>query len=46
LDGRRPDRLTLDATVERYTMRGRWRQDPAAAYADAEDVTVGATLVW
>lgn len=42
----RPERLTLDATVERYTMRGRDGKTPAAAYADADVLTVGATVVW
>jgi hypothetical protein len=42
----RPERLTLDAAVERYTMRGRDGKTPAEAYADAAVITVGANVTW
>lgn len=42
----RPERLTLDAAVERYTMRGRDGKTPKDAYADAAVITVGANFTW
>ena len=42
----RPERLTIDAAVERYTMRGRDGKTPADAYADANVLTVGANFSW
>jgi hypothetical protein len=42
----RPERLTIDAALERYTMRGRDGKTPVDAYADANVLTVGANFSW
>ena len=41
-----PERLTVDAAYERYTMRGRDGKTPASAYADADVFTLGGRFTW
>ncbi|HEU5080228.1 MAG TPA: DUF3570 domain-containing protein [Opitutaceae bacterium] len=41
-----PDRLTIDASYERYLMRGRDGVTPGEAYVDANNISVEASFHW
>lgn len=41
-----PDRVTVDASIERYTMHGRDNITSPSAYVDADVFTVGARIAW
>jgi hypothetical protein len=41
-----PGRLAFDAGFDRYLMRGRDGVTPGAAYVDADNFSLGATLTW